>query len=357
VATRRTQEYARKLLQSPENFVQHIRRTAGGTILDIAYGYDIADEGVDPFVRNAEIVMDITDKCGEPGWIPDIIPATRYLPEWFPGAGFKRTAREWRALTDKFLNEPMEYVRRGMQDGSARSSLTSRLLTDAGEGGMAAEEYDIIRWGVGALYAGGSDTTVSVAMSFFLAMTLNPDIQRHAQAELDHLTKGTRLPCLEDRTELPYVNAILQESHRWNLVFPLGFYHVSSEDDVYEGYHIPKGSIMIPNNWGVVRDPTNYAMPDEFRPERFLGPQPEEDPKNYVFGYGRRECPGKYFADTSLFLMIATTLAVFDISPPVDAHGKAVLPKVEYTGTIIRHVVPFDCIILPRSAAAAALLA
>jgi cytochrome P450 len=42
------------------------------------------------------------------------------------------------------------------------------------------------------------------------------------------------------------------------------------------------------------RDPRNYNNPDKFNPERFLGPEPELDPRKYIFGFGRRKCPGAH---------------------------------------------------------------
>ena len=53
-------------------------------------------------------------------------------------------------------------------------------------------------------------------------MALYPDIQKRAQAELDELTKGARLPTYADRPNLPYLNALLLEVHRLGTVVPLG---------------------------------------------------------------------------------------------------------------------------------------
>jgi len=53
-------------------------------------------------------------------------------------------------------------------------------------------------------------------------MTMHPDIQRRAQAELDAVTGGLRLPTYEDKPNLPYVNAILKEILRWNPITPGG---------------------------------------------------------------------------------------------------------------------------------------
>ena len=54
-------------------------------------------------------------------------------------------------------------------------------------------------------------------------MTMHPNIQCHAQAELDSVTGGLRLPTYEDKPNLPYVNAILREILRSNPVAPGGW--------------------------------------------------------------------------------------------------------------------------------------
>jgi cytochrome P450 len=87
--------------------------------------------------------------------------------------------------------------------------------------------------------------------------------------------------------------------------------HRVIEDDIHNGYYIPKGSLIIPNiwlvlsslfgmltrfnglNWGrfMLNDPRTYANPSEFNPERFLakdGKEPETDPRTICFGFGRR---------------------------------------------------------------------
>lgn len=68
-----------------------------------------------------------------------------------------------------------------------------------------------------------------------------PEIQKRAQAEIDTITGGQRLPDYKDYDALPFIQAIVREAARWNPVSPLGIPHVCSEDDVYNGYYIPKG--------------------------------------------------------------------------------------------------------------------
>ena len=80
-------------------------------------------------------------------------------------------------------------------------------------------------------------------------MALFPEAQRKAQEEIDRVVGTDRLPTFEDRENLPYVDALVKEALRWHPVVPMGVPHVTTEDDIYEGYFIPKGSILLPNIW------------------------------------------------------------------------------------------------------------
>lgn len=98
-------------------------------------------------------------------------------------------------------------------------------------------------------------------MSMMLAVMLHPELQRRAQDEIDIVTGRSRLPTLEDRPKLSFVDAMCREVLRWRPAAPLrrlnqqslqrGGYtcpftdipHAATEDRVYEGYFIPKGAI------------------------------------------------------------------------------------------------------------------
>ena len=74
-------------------------------------------------------------------------------------------------------------------------------------------------------------------------------MQRKAQAELDAVVGPGRLPEPEDIDQLPYVSAVIKEALRWHHLAPLGLPHVSTADDEFSGYFIPKGSVVIVNVW------------------------------------------------------------------------------------------------------------
>jgi cytochrome P450 len=150
--------------------------------------------------------------------------------------------------------------------------------------------------------------------SAFLGLLKNPSVIARAQAELDSVVSGLRLPSFEDRPRMPYVEAIVLESLRWVPALPLGLPHMTSADDEYRGYLIPKGTTVMCNAWCVLVDPTdncrliillaravlhnpnNYPEPEVFNPERFLKEVNGKweldptvlDPHVVAFGAGRR---------------------------------------------------------------------
>jgi len=140
---------------------------------------------------------------------------------------------------------------------------------------------------------------------------------------------------------------------------PVGVPHATSEDDVYEGYFIPKGSIVIANAWGMLHDPITYPEPSSFKPERFLTSDGSfrDDPLIIsAYGFGRRLCPARHFVDSSLFLAFSCVLAVFDVSPPRDEHGNELPVELRDSGALSSRPLGFKCTILPRDSRARELI-
>ncbi|KAG9087349.1 hypothetical protein FRC06_002581 [Ceratobasidium sp. 370] len=148
-------------------------------------------------------------------------------------------------------------------------------------------------------------------MTFIVAMILHPGVQEKVQAELDMVLGEERLPELSDRESLPYTNCVLKEAARWSPVAPLGLAHACSQANEYRGFGIPKGAIVIGNVWAISNDPSVYPEPRKFNPDRFFNPSVPEAPG---FGFGRRFCPGVYFAESSLFIAATTLLTIFNIT-------------------------------------------
>ena len=75
----------------------------------------------------------------------------------------------------------------------------------------------------------------------FLLMCLNREVQERVQRELDDVVGRGVIPAPSDKYPLPYLEATLQEVHRFGSIVPLGVDHCAADDTTLAGYTIPKG--------------------------------------------------------------------------------------------------------------------
>ncbi|KAH9834665.1 cytochrome P450 [Rhodofomes roseus] len=348
------------LIKSPDDFVAHIKRFVGGLMMEIAYGHTAVSADDELITLADTVVREAMDSGSIAGTLVDYFPSLRCIPTWLPGGRFKRRAARIRGMMREMYDRPYEQAKAAMARGMAKPSfLTSLLENMAADGDLTPEHEEHLKGAAIVLYTGGTDTTSAVLATFFLAMTLRPEVAKKAQNEIDRVVGSARLPDFEDRTSLPYIECILSELYRWNPPLYLGVPHRLTADDDYRRWHIPGGSMVIPNIWWMLRNPGWYSDPDAFHPERFQevdSSLAEKSPRNLVFGFGRRICPGRQLADQTLWLAIATILTMFDIRRARDAQGNEITPEAVFVSGGISHPKPFRCDIRLRSQDAAGLV-
>ncbi|KAJ7262470.1 cytochrome P450 [Mycena rebaudengoi] len=345
----------RRLLENPDDEVMnHIKHMNGALIMSIAYGIDSLPSN-DPYMETAEAAIDALMQAAVPGrYLVDMIPILKHVPTWFIGAGFKRQAREWKKLTDKMLQLPFKAAKRLVADGTAPPSFVGDKLQEIDENQDQEYQEKVIQNTAGVMYMGGFDTTTAALGTFILAMLANPDVQKKAQEEIDAVVREGHLPSFDDEESLPYVSAIVMEVLRWKPVTPMGVPHAIAVEDTYRGYRIPAGSIVIANVWW-----TEYPDPYKFNPDRFLlngQLNPAVRYPSLVFGFGRRVCPGQHMARSTLWITVASLLAVFNITKAIGDDGEILEPSYEYYSALVLMPSPFKCSIKPRSKAAADLI-
>ncbi|KAG8671934.1 hypothetical protein FPOAC1_005192 [Fusarium poae] len=217
-----------------DNLPEHLNQVSGSIMLRILYNYETDPSQNDHIVSMANTVMEEFSQATSPGaWAVDLIPWLKYLPEWMPGTSFKKTARIYRDHLLQNVKDPYDYVRDQMTRGNDNLSYVAGLVKDIHRK-IDPEEESVIQWTAASMMNAGTDTTGATLLSFFAAMVIYPDVQKRAQEEIDRIIGGSRLPSFSDKANLPYINAIAQETLRWHTLAPMGFPHMTTEDDTYK---------------------------------------------------------------------------------------------------------------------------
>ncbi|KAF8191490.1 cytochrome P450 [Mycena galopus ATCC 62051] len=349
----------KRLIEQPNSWDYNLKRKAPSvtsTILGVVYGWPQLDLTHEPLVGRANDFIDRLVRAIAPGaFLVDVFPVMKRLPLWM--AKWKKEGLEWHQkdtiLFEGLMNDAKELER----SGSLPHCFAAHLIDKPRD--LSEKES---AWLAGQMFGAGAGTTAGAILVFVLAMTLYPSVMRTAQAELDEVVGTERMPAFSDRANLPYIEALTKEVLRWRPVGPIGIPRRAMKDDWYNGYFIPKGTIVISNIW----DPELFPDYDEFRPERFLD-QPDLQHTTYGFGrrhvvtdqiripplkikYTLRVCVGKDIANNTLFIDIASMLWALDFAAPVDDSGNKILPSRTACvdeGLAVRPA-PFECTITPR---------
>ncbi|KAF4472748.1 cytochrome P450 [Fusarium albosuccineum] len=368
----------RNMIRSPSSWGTSLRRLAVAIVLQVSYGTEVPRDN-DPYIQIANDAMYATGNGGAPAnSIVDLVPLARYLPDCIVRDWSLQFARQWRWAIQKLHDVPFAAAQAedeltlvlGKDGCCDNTSLAHQLLRQyrSNEANGREQEWslDDIKGAAGAVFIAGADTTWATCVIFILNMVLHPEIQEKARSQLDSVIGPDRLPNFSDRASLPYIEHIVQEIYRWSPLAPLGIPHKSLRDDVYKGMFIPKGTTVVyANAHAMAHDERIYRAPHDFNPDRYEpvinGGAGEPFPVGN-FGFGRRPflgyrvCVGRFLADNSVWIMVATMLATLRFRKKTGPDGRPIEPRVQFTNGGTCHPEHFDCVIDPRSYEASVLV-
>lgn len=196
---------------------------------------------------------------------------------------------------------------------------------------------------------GGSDTTATTLTWAMCLLLRNPLVLEKAREEIDMQIGKERCVNESDISKLVYLQAIVKETLRLYPPAPFSSPREFNEDCTIGGYHVKKGTRLIPNLWKIQRDPSVWSDPTEFQPERFLTTHKEVDVKGQnfellPFGSGRRMCAGM-----SLGLnMVHFTLANFLHSFETLSASSQSIDVTEIFGFVNTKATPLEILVRPR---------
>ncbi|KII85199.1 hypothetical protein PLICRDRAFT_116720 [Plicaturopsis crispa FD-325 SS-3] len=349
----------------PPDFYKHARRYSMSVILSVLYGkrcprYDTHEATA--FFHS----QGLWEHTLEFGVHPplDLLPILQYVPERF--APWKTLTKEVRKLQRELHLGLLREVEENLTEGAESGCYMEEVMRRREEFRMTRE---MAAYFGAATIEGGADTTSYFLQTLILALTAFPEAQRKAHEEIDRVVTWEHLPTLEDFAQLPYIQAVVKEAHRWRPVAPLGVPHAATADEEFGGFLIPKGSTIFVNTWGIFHDSDMFDNPDIFEPDRFLrseyGTKPGADDRDFrhtlAFGCGRRICPGIHLANNSLMLNAMNLIWAFNFDLAVDPQTRLPIPVdiLNYHKArkgILTGPEPFECAITPRSAHHASLI-
>ncbi|XP_046817600.1 probable cytochrome P450 304a1 isoform X1 [Vespa crabro] len=176
-------------------------------------------------------------------------------------------------------------------------------------------------------------TTVSLITFAIKFMIYFPNVAKKVREEIQEVVGSGRLVSWEDRNKLPYTEATIRETMRYETITPLGVIHRSTKDTIFRGYFIPNNTIMITNISEINNDPDFWGDPENFRPERFLKDDGQLNKDLSIpFGAGHRLCAGETFARFTIFQVFAAFMQNFDFS---FVEGQPTKIEDKYPGIVI----------------------
>ncbi|KAM5152700.1 cytochrome P450 2W1 [Mantella aurantiaca] len=163
----------------------------------------------------------------------------------------------------------------------------------------------------------GTETISTTLQWGILLMMKYPHIQKLVHKEIHTVLQSGRPASYEDRKVMPYTLAVAHEIQRFANVIP-HIPHATSKDTKFKGYHIPKGTIVIPLLTSVLYDKNHWENPYQFDPNHFLDAEGNFVKKEAFmpFSIGRRACVGESLAKMEMFIFFTGILQKFTFSAP-----------------------------------------
>ncbi|KAG2066094.1 cytochrome P450 [Suillus decipiens] len=317
------------ILDDPSNFQNHVISYTVTTILTVVYGKATPTSAADPEVKAVRELMSVFRTVLRPGayWV-DTIPWLRYFP-WYG----RKLRREFDSDRKLFASQMNRLKQQLQNDVDVGPSFARYLLENEHLLNLSELEMHFLS---GTFFAAGSDSSAAAICTVLMAAACFPEEQAKVQAEIDSVLGRHQAPTFADQQSLPLLHAFISEALRWRPLGPNGFPHRTTKDVIWENYCIPAGTTVLGNHWAISRDAEVYPDPDAFKPQRWINDQGRlrDDLTFFVYGFGRRICPGLHLANRSVWINTALVLWAFqltlDPTKPVDDVGfmRVAMPHV-----------------------------
>ncbi|KAI8542227.1 hypothetical protein RHMOL_Rhmol08G0121900 [Rhododendron molle] len=285
-------------------------KTSLNLLSNTIFSIDMADPTQDSVQQFRHLVWRTVKEMGKPNLV-DYFPILDKIDPQGIRRRVKSHFEDTFEMFGRLIDERLELRRSGKS--GAENDVTDILLNISEENGEINRTH--IEHLCLDIFGAGTDTTSSSVEWAMAELLCTPETLQKAKAELVQ-TIGKGKPIEEsDIPRLPYLQAIVKEIMRLHPPAPLLVPRTVETDVEVYGYTVPQGAQVLVNAWAIGHDPSVWANPTSFMPERFLDSDIDIRGRDFElipFGAGRRICPGLSLAIRVVPLMLGSLINSFD---------------------------------------------
>lgn len=251
----------------------------------------------------------------------DIIPRYLRVPfavhRWHLFRSFKKTTTSLTAYISAHVDEHRKsFDPNDLRDMADHLLNASLKLTRSDQQSLHITDTDIVNGSLTQFSAAGTGVPSFALRWALLYMITYPEIQTEVQNEIDRVVGREKLPCLSDRSKLPFTQACINEVLRHSSVSPMApVYYAANADTTLDKFFVPKNTPVLVNYYSLTRDNAVWKEPDSFNPKRFLDVNgninKDAVSKFYPFGVGARRCIGEHLGRMQIFVLFTNLLHTF----------------------------------------------
>nr|XP_055097627.1 LOW QUALITY PROTEIN: cytochrome P450 2C18-like [Symphalangus syndactylus] len=178
------------------------------------------------------------------------------------------------------------------------------------------------------MFGAGTETTSTTVRSGLLLLLKYPEVTAKVQEEIECVVGRNWSPCMQNRSHMPYRDAVVHEIQRYTDLIPTNLPHAVTCDVKFRNYLIPKGTTIITSLTSVLHNDKEFPNPEMFDPGHFLDKSGNFKKSDYFmpFSAGKRMCVGEGLAHMELFLFLTTILQNFNLKSQVDPKDIDITP-------------------------------
>ncbi|XP_020019989.2 cytochrome P450 2C55-like isoform X1 [Castor canadensis] len=186
------------------------------------------------------------------------------------------------------------------------------------------------------LFIAGTETTSTTLRYGLLLLLKHPDVRAKVQEEIERVIGRNRSPCMQDRSQMPYTDAMVHEIQRYINLIPNNVPHAAIRNIRFRNFVIPKGMNLITSLTSVLHDDKEFPNPEMFDPGHFLDESGNFKKSDYFmpFSIGKRMCVGEGLARMELFLFLTTILQNFNLKSLIDSKDIDTIPVASAFGRV-----------------------